>query len=211
MPSKIDAGVKSSIPIQTNSTNEHESVLETSNQTESSKSPEACNQSDLSKSLNSDHVSIDSPPLAVQNIHESSKVVKSTELQVSGAKACNLKCTAENKLVLDNSELTVAKFQSTSLKTNSPPLHSEEASCVDTTLPKNTLKPSSKTELSKTIDLSSLSAVLEDGKNKGENPISALNNVIDEKLKYYPDQKEESLSNYFFIRARLKILIIFIL
>lgn len=170
-------------------------MSETFNQPQLSKSPESCNQNDSLKSVHLDNVSTDSSTPAVQNTHESCNVVQSTQLQASSEKACNSKCTSENKIVPDSSEETISKCQSTSPKTNSPPTNFQETSFVDISLQTNTVKPSSKNESSKTIDLSSLSAVLEDGQNKEKKHSSAPNNVTDEKLKSNPDQKEEISSN----------------
>lgn len=184
----------------------NDSIQETHNQIPSSSiSSEAFNQSSY-KSINStmlDKVSAASPPPVVQTNLTStgSKTVQSiTQFQNSSSKTYNLKFTAEDKTKPDSSVQTATKFPPTFPEIYSPPMNLQQSQNTDINSQTTTFKGPVKNEPTKTIDLSSLSAVLEDGKNKEEKSIVVSNDVIEEKSKLSSDHKPQNSSNLFYFK-----------
>lgn len=200
-PNKIDPVV-----INTNTTlhpcNENVSIQEVHNQIPSSSiSSEACNKSSSHKTIDSTSLELAaSPQPAVQTDlnYSGSKIVQpTTQFRNSGVKTYNLKLTAENKTKPENNVQTASKFHSTLPKTYSPPMNLQQSQSTDINLQTVTIKGPVRNEPTKTIDLSSLSAVLEDGKNNDEKSIVAANDVIEEKSKFSSDHNPQNTSSLF--------------
>lgn len=121
-------------------------------------------------------------------------VPTTTQFQNSGVKANNSKFTPENKTKPDNSVQTNSKFQPALSKSSSPPPNSQQLLCTDTKPQTTTFVGLPMNESSKTIDLSSLSAVLEE-KNKEETSTAVMNDITDDKSK--SDHKPQNTSMYF--------------
>ncbi|KAE9544096.1 hypothetical protein AGLY_001785 [Aphis glycines] len=202
-PNNIDTVVKNK-PLITNatinSTNESEPILETHNQMpSSSKSSEDCSQSSSYKSINSsisDKVSGASPQHAVQGSsnNASPKLVQSeNQCQNGSAQVCNLKLTFENKIKTDNDVQTISTTQPTLPKTYSPPINSQQTLCTTDTKQQTTATLGlPKNESTKNIDLSTLSSVLDDGKNTEEKSIVVSNELTEEKLKSNSHHKPQN-------------------
>lgn len=190
-----------------NSTIENEPILETHNQMpSSSKSSEDCSQSSSYKSINSsisDKMSGASPQHAVQgnSNNASPKLVQSeNQCQTSSAKVCNSKLTLENKIKTDNGGQTISTIQPTLPKTNSPPINSQQTLCTSDTNQQTTATVGlPRSESIKNIDLSTLSSVLDDGKNKEEKSIVAPNELIEEKSKSNSEHRPQNTSNLYYI------------
>jgi len=187
------------------STNESEPILETHNQMpSSSKSSEDCSQSSSYKSINSsisDKMSGSSPQHAVQGSsnNASPKLVQSeNQCQNGSAQVCNPKLTLENKMNTDNDGQTISTTQPTLPKTYSPPINSQQTPCIaDTNQQTTATLGLPKNESTKNIDLSTLSSVLDDGKNTEEKSIVVPNELTEEKLKSNSHHKPQNTSNLF--------------
>ncbi|CAI6357219.1 unnamed protein product [Macrosiphum euphorbiae] len=170
-PIKVDTVVKSTKPLltnaTTNSTNENESILETHHQMpSSSKSSEDCSQSSSYKSINSsssDKMSGTSPQHAVEdNSNNASPKLVQSENQCQNASTKEL--TLENKIQPDN--------------------NTNPQTTATLEIPKS--------ESTKNIDLSTLSTVLDDGKNKEEKSTVLSNDLIEEKSKSNSDHRPQN-------------------
>lgn len=189
-----------------NSTNEGEPILETHNQMpSSSKSSEDCSQSSSYKSINSsisDKMSGASPQHAVQGSsnNASPKLVQSeNQCQNGSTQVCNPKLTTfENKIKTDNDGQTISTIQPTLPKTYSPPINSQQTLCTtDTNQQTTATLELPKNESTKNIDLSTLSSVLDDGKNTEEKSIVVSNELTEEKLKSNSHHKLQNTSDLF--------------
>lgn len=190
--------MQNTAPISTdttaNSSNENVPVLDIPKQTpSSSKSMEACNENNAYKKTDlsiSDKVPAASSQPEVQNNvnYSNSKTVQpTTQLQNAGAKVY----TSENKINSNNSVQTDPKGQPTLPKTYSPPpMNSQKTPCIDT-------KEASINEPTKNIDLSSLSAALNDGKIEEEPSTVVSNDVINETSISSSDQKLQDTSSLY--------------
>lgn len=206
-PNKVDAVVKSTKPlptnVTTNTTNENEPILETNNQLpSSSKSSEDCSQSSSYKSINSsisDKTSGASPQHEVQDNsnNASPKLVQSeNQCQNASTKEYNSKLTLENKMKTDGSGQAISKFQ----PTYSPPINSQQMLCTtDTNQQTTTTLGLPKSESTDNIDLSTLSTVLDDGKNKEEKSTDVSNDLIEEKSTSNSDLRPQNTSNIYYI------------
>lgn len=160
----------------------------------SSISSDAFNQSSSYKTINSamsDKVLAASPPSIVQtNLTpiESKTVQSTTQFQNSGSKSYNLNFTAEDKIKPNNSVQTAMTFP----KSYSPPMNLQQPQNTDVNPQTTTFKGPVRNEPTNTIDLSSLSAVLEEEKS-----IVVSNDVIEEKSKLSSDHKLQNTSNLF--------------
>jgi len=179
----------------------------------SSKSSEDCSQSSSYKSISSsisDKMSGASPQHAVQDNsnNASPKLVQSeNECQNASAKEHNSKPTPENKIKIDNSGQTISTFQPTLSKTNSSPISSQQIlGTTDTNQQSTTTLELPKSESTKNIDLSALSTVLDDEKNKEEKP-GMSNDLIEENSKSNSDHSPQNTSNLYCIgiNSNLKI------
>jgi len=164
----------------------------------SSKSSEDCSQSSSYKSINSsssDKMSRASPQHAVEDNsnNASSKLVQSeNQCQNASTKEFNSKITLENKIQPDNNEQTISTLQST----YSPPINSQQIHCTtDTNNQTTATLELPKSETTKNIDLSTLSTVLDDGKNKEEKSTVLSNDLIEEKSKSNSDHRPQNTSN----------------
>jgi len=132
-----------------------------------------------------------SPLPAVQNNLSKAKASANT---LQSTKVHNLKISSETKTKPDNNVQTVAKVQSTLPKVYSIPTNSQQAKSTDTKL-QTTKSKTSVNEPTKTIDLSSLSAVLEDGKNKDDKS-TIINDATDKK--HTSDTNSQNTSTFTF-------------
>lgn len=205
-PNKNDTVVKNTKPVlvnsSTNSSNQIESMPETHNQIpSSSKSSETSNQSSSLPNLPvSDKVSTASQPEVQNNsTFANSKTIQSSpQFQNAGAKVFNSKLTTENKTKSDNGVQTVSKYQPPLQKTYSPPMNSQQTHGTTDSKPQITaFKGSPRNDSTKSIDLSSISNVLEDVKNKDEKSAAMSNDTTDEKSKSNSDHKQQTTSNLF--------------
>lgn len=162
----------------------------------SSKSSEDCSQSSSYKSINSsssDKMSGTSPQHAVEdNSNNASPKLVQSENQCQNASTKEL--TLENKIQPDNSEQTISTLQ----PTYSPPINSQQMLCTTDTNPQTTATLEiPKSESTKNIDLSTLSTVLDDGKNKEEKSTVLSNDLIEEKSKSNSDHRPQNTSNLY--------------
>lgn len=168
----------------TNTPAENESILETAS---SSKSTEAYNQSNSSTT---DNTANPQPTTQDNSTTDGPNTVQSTTTGTTGTTAYITKSILENKTKVDNVIPIVTKNQSTLLKTNSPSTNSQQIQCSDTTV-QSTASEGSFNEPNKTIDLSSLSAELEDGKL-----IEEKRTTVDDKSN--SDSKSQNTSDIFY-------------
>lgn len=193
-PNKADFAIKSTKPVfanaTTNTTSEIEPILETAS---SLKSNEAYNQSS-STTINSDVYDNTAglQPIAQNNSiseggpsTDQSYTTITTTTATSGTTVNTSTAIPENKTKVDNIVPTASKNQST----YSQPTNSQQTQCSETTVQSTTFQGPSENESNKTIDLSSLSAELEDGNLVEEKSITVIN---DEKS--YSDCKTQSTS-----------------
>ncbi|VVC42517.1 Hypothetical protein CINCED_3A018464 [Cinara cedri] len=162
-PNKTDNIDKSTKPIFANATTntpaENEPIVETAS---SSKSTEVYHQSSSSTIINSaitDNADCPQPIVENSSIFGGPNTVQST----TDATENISKTVFENKAKDDKVVPTTSKVQSELPKTFTPSTNSQEAQCSDITVQSSTSQGPSN-ELDTTIDLSSLSAELEDGK-----------------------------------------------
>lgn len=169
----------------------------------SSKSPEeAYNENGSPKtsdlSISSDKVSAASPQPAVQNNvdHTPSKSGQPiAQLPNADAKVF----IPDNKTNPESSAQTSSKCQPTLPKTCSPPTNSQQTpQHMDS-------KVASVNEPTKDIDLSSLSAALNDEKNKEEETSTAVSSdvIVDETSMSSSEQKPLGTSNLFYIEIEI--------
>lgn len=169
----------------------------------SSKSSEDCSQSSSYKSINSsisDKMSGASPQHAVQdNSNNASPTLVQSENQCQNAstKEYNSKLTLENKMKTDDNGQTISKLQPTC----SSPINSQQMlQTTDTNQQTITTLGLPKSESTKTIDLSTLSTVLDDEKNKEEESTVMSNEIVEEKSTSSSDHKQQNTSNIYYIR-----------
>lgn len=160
-PNKTDTAVRSTKPgfvnATTNTTSDIEPLLETAS---SSKSNEAYNQSSSSTTINSD-VSDNAAGSQNDSISEGSSTTDQSST-TTGTTVNTSTAIPENKTKDENIVPTASKNQST-LPTNYPqPTNSQQTQCSETTVQSTTYQ-GPENESNKTIDLSSLSAELQDG------------------------------------------------
>jgi len=166
----------------------------------SSKSSEDCSQSSSYKSINSsssDKMSGASPQHAVEDNsnNASLKLIQSeNQCQNDSTKEFNPKLTLENKIQPDNSGQIISTLQ----PTYSPPINSQKMLCTtDTNQQTTDTLELPKSESTKNIDLSTLSTVLDDGKNKEEKSTVLSNDLIEEKSKSNSDHRPQNTSNLY--------------
>lgn len=204
-PSKTDTIVKNTKPIfanaTTNTTAENEPVLETAC---SSKSTETYIQSSSSTTINSvisDNAAC--PQTTAQNNSTSGgsiTVQTNTITTTTGTTAYTSKTIPDTKTKVDNVVVPItSKTQSTLSKTYSPP-NSELTQCSDTTVQSVISQGPSESETNKVIDLSSLSAELEDGKLVEDKSLTVLKDEISNS-----DTKAQYTSNIFYNVLILKL------
>lgn len=150
----------------------------------------------------SDKVSVASPQHADQDntTKETPKLVQSeNQFQDASAKVDSSKLTCENQIKTDNSGQNISTIQPTLPNTNlpSPPLNSLQLVCtIDTNQQTTSTVELPRSESTKNIDLSTLSTVLDDGKNKEEKAIIVSNDEIEEKTKTNSDNKPQNTSKF---------------
>lgn len=198
-PNKMETVVKSNKPLSTNTTNESESILESNAQTPpTSISHDASSHSSSYKTTNSsisDKLSSASQPAVQSNLTLTSPQAAQSPTQVpcSGAQIGNSIITSENKTKPEKICQSSSTCQSAIPITS--PTNIQINTCTDSKPPITLKGSTSKNEPTKTIDLSSLSTVLEDEKS-----IVKPNEVTDEKSRSNPDQIPPNTSNVFKIK-----------
>lgn len=164
----------------------------------SSKLSEACSQSSscINSSISDKESASFQTEIQTNLAYTSPKTVQSTtQFPNTNAKPYTSKFTPETYTKPDNSIQAISKVQPTLPKTlSSSPVNPQQTLSVDTKPQTMTLKGPSKNEPPKNIDLSSLSAVLDDGGNKDENSV-VLNVIPDENSKSIIDQNSQITSN----------------
>jgi len=169
----------------------------------SSKSSEDCSQSSSYKSINSsisDKMSGTSSQHAVED-NSNNASPKLVQSENASTKEYYSKLTLENKMKTDSSGQSISKFQ----PTYSPPINSQQMLCTtDANQQTTSTLGLPKSESTKNIDLSTLSSVLDDGKNKEEESTVMSNEIIEEKSTCSSDHKpqntRQNMSNIYYIR-----------
>lgn len=175
-------------------------MIDTVNQLpSSSKLSEACSQSSscINSSISDKESASSQTEIHTNTTYTSPKTVQSiTQFPNSNAKPYTSKFTPEIKTKADNSVQAISKGQPTLPKTLcSSPANSQQTLSLDSNPQTMTLKGPSRNEPKNNIDLSSLSAVLDDGENKDEKSVVVLNDTSDENSKSNIDQNPQNTSN----------------
>lgn len=205
----VEKNTSSALPkTTTDSANGNESTSEASNQTavsDCSKTSEVCPQSSSSlKAINSsvlENVPTASSQSAAQNnltCATPNTVQSTSQLQNTDVKTYNSKFTVDNKKKPENNMPAGSKIPSQPPKTNTSVMNSQQPISADTKIQTTTVKGPSVNEPTKSIDLSSLSAVLEDGKAKEENTTAMPNETIDSIAASSSEHKPQNTSITFF-------------